>query len=389
MPHNARMVTALLAALLLPPVPTPLPQTVTPAVAALEGENLSIELEELRAKSGAPGLVALAVQDGEVLAWGAAGVRAQGSDEPVDIRDPFHLGSCAKAMTATVVARLVEQDVLEWDTTIAEALPELAKDIDPGFHDVKIVELLQHRGGIAERRRPEIAALYARMIEMEGTPTEIRRQILRLVMEAPPLPPAKSGFDYSNYGYMTAGLMIETRTGKTWGTLMREQLFDPLEMQSAGVGSPAGAESPVGHVEEEGAWTPLDPGPDGFLPDAMGPAGLVHANLFDWARFVSEHMAGARDEDGLLVAASYQRLQTGPNGSPYACGWGLDRLEWSWGEGDVLTHNGSDNTWHSVVYALPQWDIVLLTGANCGGTAGQLATEQARELLMRAAGLRD
>ena len=141
-------------------------------------------------------------------------------------------------------------------------------------------------------------------------------------------------------------------------------------------------------MREGDTWRPLPPGPGGYLPDAMGPAGLVHMNLRDWATFVAEHLAGERDEDGFLSAASYQRMHAHP-GTGYAAGWGVSNLVWSWGESSVLTHNGSDNTWMSVVYALPAVDITILTAANCADSAGQQGTERAKELMLGALGLRD
>ena len=280
----------------------PLARVATSSPSTEEGEDLSAELELVRAEKGVPGLVAMAIQDGETVAWAAAGVRAAGSEEKMRIGDPIHLGSCSKAMTATLVATLVEEGVLKWETTIAEALPDFSKSIDAGFHGVTVEQLLQHRGGIAERRRPEIAALHENLAELEGSPVDTRREILALVLATPPLPPAKNGFDYSNFGYMTVASMLEKLTSKSWEELIVERLFEPLGMRSAGVGSPSGPDAPVGHVKDGDGWSPLPPGPAGRLHDALGPAGLLHASLEDWAKFVSQHLAGTRGEDGLVSA---------------------------------------------------------------------------------------
>ena len=352
------------------------------------GENLSEALEAVRAKAGVPGLLSMAVQDGEITAWAAAGVRKAGAPELMSIHDPIHLGSCSKAMTSTLAATLIEAGVMTWETTIAQALPEFSKTIDEGFHTVTIEELLQHRGGIAERRRPEIAALHETLATLEGTPVATRLEILALVLAPPPLPPAPNTFDYSNFGYMTAGAMMEELTGKSWEALILERLFEPLGMRSAGVGSPFGEGVPVGHLRENGSWTPLKPGPEGQLHKAMSPAGLLHTNLEDWAKFMGEHMAGAREEDGLLSAETYQRLQENP-GSGYAAGWGIAKHTWSWGSGKVLTHNGSDGTWHSLVYALPEWDLVIMSASNASESAGDQATREAKNLMLESLGFLD
>jgi CubicO group peptidase (beta-lactamase class C family) len=87
-------------------------------------------LEATRRKYSVPGLVAAALIDGKLLAIGAAGVRQAGDTERVALTDRFHLGSCTKSMTATMIARLVEAGKLSWELALEEALPDLA----PAFH---------------------------------------------------------------------------------------------------------------------------------------------------------------------------------------------------------------------------------------------------------------
>jgi CubicO group peptidase (beta-lactamase class C family) len=359
------------------------------AVQTTPGEDLSEALEKLRAKADVPGMVIMAVQDGEVVAWGAAGVRVHGGQDPIRIEDPMHLGSCAKAMTSTLVARLIEKKVLTWETTIAEAMPEFAKKIDGGYHAVTVEALIKHQAGIAERRRPEMGMMYGALETMEGSTVEIRLELLEKVLSLPPSPSAPGTFDYSNFGYMTAGAMLETLTGTPWEKLMVDELFKPLAMTSAGIGSPLGKEVPVGHRIEDGRFSALPPGPEGNLHVAMGPAGLVHCNLKDWSLFVSEHLAGERGDDGLISAASYQRLHQDHGGSGYAAGWSLDNYVWGWGQAPRFQHNGSDNTWHSFVSAVPEVDLTLLVGINCAGPRADAVTSKAQDLLLRSAGFKD
>ena len=353
------------------------------------GEDVSAALERLRVESKVPGLVAMAVQDGEVVAWGAAGERAMGKKDMLSINDPMHLGSCTKSMTSTLVARLIEKEVLTWETTIAEAMPEFAKQIDEGYHSVTVEALLKHQGGIAERRRPEISSVHGKMAEMKGDPVAVRREALALVLALPPSPSAPGAYDYSNFGYMTAGAMIETLTKKSWEQLIVDELFKPLGMESAGIGSPSGEHVPVGHNQVGEALFPLRPGPGGRLPECMSPAGLAHCNLLDWSRFAAEHLAGARGEDGFLTAESYQRLQRDHGGSGYAAGWALGNLVWSWGEAKTLEHNGSDGTWLSYVMAIPDVDLTILVAVNCASSGAEAVIEDAKNLLLKTAGFKD
>ncbi|MFT5049299.1 MAG: CubicO group peptidase (beta-lactamase class C family) [Chlamydiales bacterium] len=353
-------------------------------------QDLSAELEKIRAEAGAPGVVAVAVQDGTVVAWAVAGVRAQGSSAKLQLGDPMHLGSCTKAMTSTLLACLIDEGKLRSDSTIGEVLPELAKRIDKSYHDVTVDMLLHHRAGIAERRRPEVMAAYGELDSIEGSAAEIRLELLARVMHLPQLPPADGAFDYSNFGYMTAGAMAEAVTGKTWEALMAEKVFRPLGMTSAGLGSPAGDDVPVGHQMTDGVLVALPPGPDGELPVCMGPAGLAHSNLVDWARFVTDQMRGERGEGELLKSDTYVQLHADTYGSGYAAGWGIAKHSLSWSEPTASwRHNGSDGTWYSMVKALPEWELVVVSAANCADGPAERATTQAELLLLKALGFAD
>src|SRR5688572_1934976 len=100
---------------------------------AASAESLDDLLEPIRAKHKLPGLVAAIVEGDDVVAIGAAGVRKLGSPEPMTIDDHVHLGSCTKAMTATMLARLVERKQLTWESTVAEVFPDLAPKLHADF----------------------------------------------------------------------------------------------------------------------------------------------------------------------------------------------------------------------------------------------------------------
>lgn len=58
------------------------------------------------------------VKNGEIVAKGAVGTRVLDTDNAVTIDDRFHLGSDAKAMTATLVGMMVDEGKFKWTTTI-------------------------------------------------------------------------------------------------------------------------------------------------------------------------------------------------------------------------------------------------------------------------------
>jgi CubicO group peptidase (beta-lactamase class C family) len=64
----------------------------------------------------------------------------------------FHLGSKTNAITATMIARLVEAGKLSWTTTAAETFPDLSKTMDPAFRHITIEQLLSYHAGVTAFR---------------------------------------------------------------------------------------------------------------------------------------------------------------------------------------------------------------------------------------------
>src|SRR5215470_15665287 len=73
------------------------------------------------------GMAAAVLRGERIIAQGVAGVRRRGTAERVTLDDRFHLGSCTKAMTATLVAMFVEEGKLNWTSTVGEVFAGTVK----------------------------------------------------------------------------------------------------------------------------------------------------------------------------------------------------------------------------------------------------------------------
>jgi CubicO group peptidase (beta-lactamase class C family) len=88
-------------------------------------EDLAARIEAVRAEAKLPALgAALVTVDGLQGVW-VTGTRRAGGEERVTSDDLWHLGSCTKSMTATLVALLVARGDLAWGTPIGEYLSDL------------------------------------------------------------------------------------------------------------------------------------------------------------------------------------------------------------------------------------------------------------------------
>ena len=335
--------------------------------AAAPPRDLSPLLDPIIVKHDVPGMVAALIDGDTILAIGAAGVRRRGDAQKVTINDRFHIGSCTKAMTATLDAMLVDEGKLSWDRTLAQAFPELKNKMHEQYRAVTLEQLLTHRGGMPGDIMKD--PVWEKLWAYRGPPMGSRKLLLEnIVVKAPEAPPGEK-FIYSNTGFSIAGHMAERAMNKSWEQLLAEKLFKPLGMKSAGFGPPGTRNAltePRGHTQD---GKPVEPGPAGDNPAGIGPGGIVHCTIGDWAKFVGLHVS----QNKLLKPETFKKLHT-PVGT-YAMGWGVTKRDWA--KGPVLTHSGSNTMWYAVVWASPTDNFAVLVMCNQGGDKAAKACDEA------------
>lgn len=322
-------------------------------------------LDPIRVEYGLPALAAAVTRRDGLIAAGAVGVRSAASEEPVARHDCFHIGSCTKAMTATLCAVLVDEGRLRWDSSVAEVFPDLAGGMRAEYHKVTLEQLLEHRAGLPDDRQPGPALLALR--GLSGEVQHQRRELVKIAFSQPAAVEPGTMMVYSNFGYAVAGAMCEAVTGKAWEKLMRERIFGPLGMGTAGFGAPgtAGAvDQPLGHRKfgsDSANPVPVPPGPLADNPAVLGPAGVVHCSLSDWARFGAWFL----HEDGQalgLKPGTLEGVRARVRSQGYSGGWGHAAEKWH--GADVYQHAGSNSLWFAVIKASPGRNLAVLVATN-------------------------
>lgn len=349
--------------------------------------DVSADLETIRDDYNLPGLSALAVRDGQIIAYGAAGVRRFLWSAPLTVEDRINLGSCSKWFAAVVAGRLVDAGVITWETRVSDLFDNYL-DFDPAFQDATLEDFLMHRSG-AQASPAFLAEHWDDLKLQTGTVTELRRWVSEAVLSDPPAV-TPGDYLYANQGYAVVGTMLELASGKDYATLIREELFEPLRMTSSGLGIVHGESPPTapsGHTLASGAAFP-----EVFYPPnqatyrcqraAYEVAGFIGCSLADWAKFVHAMMTG--DQSDFLSAASWQRIQTPGGGSE---GYGLGIGVWSrwWADpGPALAHTGEYWGHFTTIWAAPAHDLIMLSFTNCDteGDEAFLATDSAIGVLL-------
>ena len=328
---------------------------------------LSIDdrLESATAQMPMPAVAALVFDAQGTIAAGVTGHRLAGDSTPATLADKFHLGSCTKAMTAVLAARVVERGDIAWTTTVVDALD--VANSDAAYTSVTLLELLSHTAGMPGSLGLQHPDLWTYLWDNQTDPRSARAEVARQLLAQQPAQPVGT-FTYSNAGFIVAGAMLEAATDTPWEDLLRSEVFDPLGMASCGFGPQANAatlDQPRPHTLVGSQPTPVPSSQPWDNPAGLGPAGTVHCDLLDWAKFGRLQLG---DGDGFITSEHLAMTHAvrAPEQS-YALGWAA--VERSWGNGIVVTHAGSNTMNYAVTWIAPEVDKGVMLVTNVGGDA--------------------
>lgn len=274
-----------------------------------QAKDLAEQLEAIRKQHGLPGIAGAVALGKEILAEGVAGVRRLGGEDKVTASDRFLIGSCTKRMTGLAVCRLIDKGKLTFDTTLGEALPNF--QMRDEYKPATIAQLLSFTGGIqpytllSPQRTPIIG-------QLKGSMSERREQLLRHVLQEEPV--AKPGTDknYSNASYALAATISALKAGSEFDDVLRDEVFQPLGLESAGVGNPrtnAHPDQPSQHTKGPNGYEPVPDGRGGPIEGLFIGAGGVYCTARDLVRFAGYELAAAQGHDELLQAKTAERWQ--------------------------------------------------------------------------------
>lgn len=222
-----------------------------------------------------PGVGLTIVKDGEVIVARGYGVRTLGEPAPVDADTRFGIASNTKAFTATALALLVEDGVLEWDAPVVTYLPWFQM-WDPWVtREITVRDLLVHRSGLGLGQGDL----------MVWPPTDLtREEVARAVRDLEPIESFRSAYAYDNVLFHVAGLVVEAASGQTWEDFVASRIIEPLGMQNTRVRGTAALEAgnvATTHARVDGEVRRIKPFAGTNSNPAMG-MGSTPADMAKW-----------------------------------------------------------------------------------------------------------
>ena len=168
-----------------------------------------------------PGLALVVVEGCEVTyaqGFGVTSVEAGGI--PASPQTMFRIGSITKSMTAMAILRLVEAGKLDLDRPVGEYVPWLAFSRPGAAGEITLRRMLSHSAGL------QTSHTHFGRREADGLEAYLREDVPRYQFVAPP----GKLYSYSNPGVRMAGYVAQVAAGRPYTELMRELVFDPLDM---------------------------------------------------------------------------------------------------------------------------------------------------------------
>src|SRR4029077_13122040 len=343
-------------------------EQVTHAVQELE--NLAqMQIDQ----NAVPGLaVAVVFQDKVVYAKGF-GVRDINTKAPVNADTVFQLASVSKPIGSTVVAELVGEGKITWDSKLS-ALDPTFEMFDPWVtREITVRDMYAHRSGLPDHAGD--------LLEDLGS---TRAEILFHLRYQHPDSSFRSHYAYTNFG-MTEGAVAAVKPYLLeWEEACDQKLYKPLGMTSTSsryADFTARQNKALGHVLVDGKWVQK------FKrdPDAQSPTGGASSSVNDVAKCIRSQLANGEFEDKQLVSETplaethHPHMLTGFNpftNMPtfYGLGWNVSSDE----QGRLrLNHSGGFDlgaaTYVNLVPA-EQLGIVVVTNGYPMGIAEALGT---------------
>ena len=319
---------------------------------------------------GVPGVALGIVQDGKVVFAGGFGVRELGKPAKVDGDTKFVIASNTKQLTTLMLAKLVDENKLTWETPVTSLLPQFKLGDADTTSKVMVKHLICACTGLP-RQDMEMIFEPGR----NNTPDKVLAQLATMQ------PTSKFGelFQYSNplaaaAGYVGGHVAFpKLELGKAYDEAMRTRVFAPLGMTSttfdfkrAQTGNFATA-----HTDDVDGKTVIAPRTlNEIVVSPVRPAGGAWSNVKDILKYLQMELAqgqlGGKQYIGkdALLARRAPQVAVGKDAS-----YGMGLFVTTRFGITFVDHGGDVVGFHSNMMWLPEHNVgaVILVNSDGGG----------------------
>lgn len=286
--------------------------------------------DRLAARNDFAGSIIIARNGDRLLArsWGLANPTTR---TPMTLNTPMFLASAGKMFTAVAILQLVDAGMIDLDAPMGQYLTDYP---NKDMAKVTVRQLLTHRGGTGD------IGILGRDDGVNRARTRTIDDIVRLNGDRGPDFPPGSKTDYSNYGFILLGAIIERVTHGSYYDYIAEHVFKPAGMTNSGFPDHDHLQGvAVGYTHFYGAEPKMVANTD-VLPWRGASAGGGVSTANDMLRFLNAMKGGK-----LLPPTMFKLATTAGATSWYGMGFVINPDQKSWGHGgnsygmDVAVHH--------------------------------------------------
>ncbi|NOK62016.1 MAG: hypothetical protein GFH27_549321n3 [Chloroflexi bacterium AL-W] len=342
-------------------------------------------IEQTRLEYDIPGVAAAIVSDDQIVFAEGFGVRDVRGNELVTPETLFHIGSTHKSITAMLIATLVDDGLLDWDTPVVDIYPDFALSDSEATRQVTIRHLLSMSSGIPAEAEDEF--------DIETASVE---DMFILLSETPPSSQPGEQFSYSNISASVAGYIGVLATDGEMGQLydgydqlLQERIFEPIGMKTATLSVEEARANPnhsASHIIDE-AGDVISVESYDFTGDPLAPSGSIKASVLDMAHYLSTQVRRGVAPDGTQVVSEQNLIETWrpqiedeESGGSYGLGWVIQTQD----DVEVISHDGSYDNFSATLIFVPEANtgMVLLTNLDDPGNFLEIVSERFVQLLI-------
>lgn len=358
-----------------------MPQLLTPA----HLDEFRAYIEDVLVRFDVPGAAIAVVQGDEIIFLEGFGVRERGKDAPITPQTQLLIGSVNKTMTTMLLAQLVDEGLMTWDTLVQAILPQFAV-ADPDISARMTIRNLVCACTGMPRRDLEYF-FHANEMTAEKVIDSLRSFAFFTGFG--------EAFQYSNQLVATAGWVAAAAAGGEYGNLgkaylalIQERVFGPIGMKHTTFSLEevvaSGNYATPHRLSTTGARTPLPVDAERLLL-GLAPTGGAWSTAEDMARYLLTVLKRGVTPDGAQVASAQNLGETWQPQAPvnatmsYGLGWFVDSYK-----GQPLLHHGGNTSGFSTDLAfLPEADLGIVVMSN--GRLTNAFTQAVRYRLMELA----
>jgi CubicO group peptidase (beta-lactamase class C family) len=174
-------------------------------------------------KNGIDGIFVYIEQSNKINESYVSGLQDKVTQLPADANSLFKIASISKLFIAVSAVKVIAQEQLSLNDTLASLLPELADRIE-NSNTITVEYLIQHRSGIADFDSQT-------GFDWQNAHIDIDRTLLYALDKPADFPP-DSQYEYSNTNYLLLAKILDKALGYSHQVYIRENILNPLDMNN-------------------------------------------------------------------------------------------------------------------------------------------------------------